>query len=101
MEREGLSSSRERNRKGEMMESSEGWWTDGVKRPIDARKVACRKLRGTRKGGEEEGREERRKEERRGGRYTEATLGQLQKSGKGGEAEDQEGEVEKENSEED
>ena len=45
----------------------------------------------------------RSKEGRREGRYTEATLGHLQKSEKGGEEEDQEGEegIEKENSEED
>ena len=62
MEREGLSSSREKNRKDNnngkvrgMVERSEGWWSDEVERLIDARKVACRKLRGARKRGEEEG----------------------------------------------
>ena len=54
MERKGLSSSRERNRK-EKRTRSEGWWSDEVERLIDVWKVACRKLRGTRKRGEEEG----------------------------------------------
>ena len=67
------------------MERSEGWWSDKVERHTDARKVACRKLRGARK---------------RGGRYTESTLEQLQKSN-GGEEEDQEEEegIVKENNE--
>ena len=38
-----------------MTERSEGWWSDEVERLIDARKVACSKLRGARKRGEEEG----------------------------------------------
>ena len=70
-----------------MMERSEGWWSDEVERLIDARKVACKKLRGARK---------------RGGRYTDANLGQLEKSEKGGKEKDQEEErIEKENSEQD
>ena len=67
MEREGLSCCRERNRKEQMIEKTEGWWSDKVGRLIDARKVACRKLRGARKR-EEEGREERRKREEEEGR---------------------------------
>ena len=81
VERKGLSSSIERNRKKKIMEKSEGWWSDEVERLIDARKVAGRKLRG--------------------GRYK-STLGQLQKSENRGEEEDLEGEegIEKEISEE-
>ena len=44
VEREGHSSSRRRNRKGKMMERSEGWGSEEVERLINARKVACRKL---------------------------------------------------------
>ena len=55
MERKGLSSSRERNRKKKMVERSEGWWSDVVERLIDARNVACRKSRGVWKKVEEEG----------------------------------------------
>ena len=71
-----------------MVERSEGWWSDEVERLIDARKVACRKLRGAR---------------RRGERYTEATLGQSQKSEKRDEEENLKGEegIGKENSKED
>ena len=39
--------------RGKKTERSEGWWSDEVERLIDARKVACRKLRGARKRGEE------------------------------------------------
>ena len=55
MERKCLSSRRERNWKEKMMERSEEWWLDEDERLIDARTVACRKLRGARKRGEEEG----------------------------------------------
>ena len=52
-----------------MSGESEGWWSDEIERIIDARKVACRKLQGARKW--------------RRRRYTEATLGQLNKIEKG------------------
>ena len=51
-----------------MIERLKRWLSDEVERLIDARSVACRKLRS--------------KNERRGGRYTELTMGQLQKSEK-------------------
>ena len=54
MERKGISSNKEGNRKEKMMEMSKGWWSDEVERLIDARKVACRKLQGAKKRGEEE-----------------------------------------------
>ena len=37
-----------------MMERLKRWWSDEVERLVDARMVACRKLRGARMRGEEE-----------------------------------------------
>ena len=45
-----FSSSRGRNRKEKMIERLERWWPKEEERLIDARKVACRKLRGEEEG---------------------------------------------------